>query len=58
MTFASPIGGLGGLGGFPSAPRGAPGALGGTQSNRSAGEMRGMSPRAADAIGKGVGGLY
>lgn len=58
MTFASPIGGLGGLGGFPSAPRGAPGALGGSQSNRSTGEMRGMSPRAADAIGKGMGGLY
>lgn len=58
MTFAAPAGGLAGLGGFPSAPKGAPGALGGTQSNRSMGDMRGMSPRAADAIGRGVGGLY
>lgn len=53
MSFASPVGGLG----FPSAPSLA-GALGGTQSNRSRGDMRGISPRAADAIGKGQGGLY
>jgi hypothetical protein len=45
-------------GGFPSAPTGPKGALGGTQSNRSMGEMRGMSPAAAGAIGRGQGGLY
>jgi hypothetical protein len=42
---------------FPTAPSMA-GALGGTQSNRSMEGMRGISPRAADAISRGVGGLY
>lgn len=54
MRFANPKAG----GPFPNAPTGAPGALGGRQSNRSDKEMRDISPRAADAISKGVGGLY
>lgn len=48
----------GAFGTFPGKPTGTPGALGGTQSNNSMGGMRGISPAAADAIGKGVGGLY
>lgn len=43
---------------FPGRPTGTPGALGGTQSNRSMEGMKGISPGAAAAIGKGVGGLY
>jgi hypothetical protein len=42
---------------FPTAPSMA-GALGGTQSNRSMEGMRGISPGAAAAIGRGQGGLY
>ena len=53
INAASPVGGLG----FPNAPT-AKGALGGTQSNRSMDGMKGISPGAAAAIGKGVGGLY
>ena len=53
INAASPVGGLG----FPNAPT-AKGALGGTQSNRSMEGMKGISPGAAAAIGKGVGGLY
>ena len=42
---------------FPSAPSG--GYRGSASfSNRSAEGMRGISPRAADAIGRGQGGLY
>lgn len=43
---------------FPGKPTGTPGALGGTQSNRSMEGMKGISPGAAAAIGKGQGGLY
>lgn len=53
INAASPVGGLG----FPNAPT-ARGALGGTQSNRSMEGMKGISPGAAAAIGKGLGGLY
>ena len=53
INAASPVGGLG----FPNAPT-AKGALGGTQSNRSMDGMKGISPGAAAAIGKGQGGLY
>lgn len=53
INAASPVGGLG----FPNAPT-AKGALGGTQSNRSMEGMKGISPGAAAAIGKGQGGLY
>lgn len=55
-AFAPQTGGA--FGTFPGAPSGVKGALGGTQSNRSMGEMRGMSPKAAEAIGKGLGGLF
>ncbi|MGB3830903.1 MAG: hypothetical protein WA975_03455 [Mesorhizobium sp.] len=59
------LGGLGGLFGgifggrnsYPSAPN-APSALGGRQSNRSVGEMRGISPRAAGDIEAGRQGLF
>ncbi|AWC25359.1 spore cortex-lytic enzyme [Aminobacter sp. MSH1] len=54
MRFANPQSG----GPFPNAPTGVAGALGGRQSNRSDRAMRDISPRAADAISKGVGGLY
>lgn len=53
INAPSPVGGLG----FPNAPT-AKGALGGTQSNRSMDGMKGISPGAAAAIGKGLGGLY
>lgn len=53
INAPSPVGGLG----FPNAPT-ARGALGGTQSNRSMDGMKGISPGAAAAIGKGLGGLY
>lgn len=53
INAPSPVGGLG----FPNAPT-AKGALGGTQSNRSMEGMKGISPGAAAAIGKGQGGLY
>lgn len=53
INAPSPVGGLG----FPNAPT-AKGALGGTQSNRSMEGMKGISPGAAAAIGKGLGGLY
>lgn len=53
INAPSPVGGLG----FPNAPT-AKGALGGTQSNRSMDGMKGISPGAAAAIGKGQGGLY
>ena len=53
INAPSPVGGLG----FPNAPT-ARGALGGTQSNRSMEGMKGISPGAAAAIGKGLGGLY
>lgn len=55
-AFAPQTGGA--FGTFPGKPTGTPGALGGKQSNNSMGGMRGISPAAADAIGKGVGGLY
>lgn len=48
----------GAFGTFPGKPTGTPGALGGTQSNRSMEGMKGISPGAAAAIGKGLGGLY
>ncbi len=54
LTAAAPRGGYG----FPSAPTGTTGALGGKQSNNSAEGMRGISPGAAAAIGRGQGGLY
>lgn len=54
MRFANPQSG----GPFPNAPTGVAGALGGRQSNRSDRSMRDISPRAADAISKGQGGLY
>jgi hypothetical protein len=50
----------GGLG-FPGAPSGGYGTggkMGASFSNNSANGMRGISPAAADAIGRGVGGLY
>jgi hypothetical protein len=50
----------GGLG-FPGAPSGGYGSggkMGASFSNNSANGMRGISPAAADAIGKGQGGLY
>jgi hypothetical protein len=50
----------GGLG-FPGAPSGGYGTggkMGASFSNNSANGMRGISPAAADAIGKGQGGLY
>ncbi|WP_378947769.1 D-Ala-D-Ala carboxypeptidase family metallohydrolase [Mesorhizobium sp. ANAO-SY3R2] len=52
--FYRPVNGLQ----FPTAPSGVRGALGGRESNRSYTEMRDISPRAADAISKGQGGLY
>jgi hypothetical protein len=55
-AFAPQTGGA--FGTFPGKPTGTPGALGGKQSNNSMGGMRGISPGAAAAIGKGVGGLY
>lgn len=54
MRFANPKAG----GPFPNAPKGARGALGGSESNLSDRQMRDISPRAADAISKGQGGLY
>lgn len=54
MRFANPKAG----GPFPNAPMGARGALGGSESNLSDRQMRDISPRAADAISKGQGGLY
>lgn len=54
MTFANPQRG----GPFPDAPTGTRGALGGRESNLTDRQMREISPRAADAISKGVGGLY
>ncbi len=48
----------GAFGTFPGKPTGTPGALGGAQSNRSMEGMKGISPGAAAAIGKGLGGLY
>ena len=53
MRFANPQSG----GAFPNAPSRA-GALGGRESNLTDRQMRDISPRAADAISKGVGGLY
>ena len=55
-AFAPQTGGA--FGTFPGKPTGTPGALGGTQSNRSMDGMKGISPGAAAAIGKGLGGLY
>jgi hypothetical protein len=55
-AFAPQTGGA--FGTFPGKPTGTPGALGGTQSNRSMEGMKGISPGAAAAIGKGQGGLY
>lgn len=52
MEFARPVGGLG----FPSAPGGGSGNP--RESNRSDREMREISPRAAEAISRGRGGLY
>jgi len=54
MTFANPQRG----GAFPNAPTGTRGALGGRESNLTDRQMREISPRAADAISKGQGGLY
>lgn len=54
MTFANAKSG----GPFPDRPTGQAGALGGKDSNRSERSMRDISPRAADAISKGKGGLY
>lgn len=52
------LGGIfGGRGSYPSAPSLA-GALGGNQSNRSMGEMRDISPRAAGDISAGRQGLF
>lgn len=45
-------------GAFPNAPTGTRGALGGRESNLTDRQMRDISPRAADAISKGKGGLY
>lgn len=45
-------------GAFPNAPSGVRGALGGRESNLTDRQMRDISPRAADAISKGQGGLY
>lgn len=53
IKAAAPVSGLA----FPTAPTRV-GALGGTQSNRSMEGMRGISPGAAAAIGRGQGGLY
>lgn len=67
MSFNSPVFGTinafapqtgGAFGTFPGAPTGVRGALGGTQSNRDGKSMSDISPGAAAAIGKGVGGLY
>lgn len=67
MSFNSPVFGTinayapqtgGAFGTFPGAPTGVHGALGGTQSNRDGKSMSDISPGAAAAIGKGVGGLY
>lgn len=55
-AFAPQTGGA--FGTFPGKPTGTPGALGGKQSNNSMGGMKGISPGAAAAIGKGQGGLY
>ncbi|GAA4121539.1 hypothetical protein GCM10023067_30560 [Aminobacter aganoensis] len=54
MRFANPKSG----GPFPNAPAGVRGALGGRESNLTDRQMRDISPRAADAISKGKGGLY
>lgn len=60
-TFDGPMrayNAVGGMG-FPSAPSAPAGGLtSATGSNRSAAGMRGISPGAASAIGKGQGGLY
>lgn len=53
IRAAAPVAG----GAFPTAPT-VRGALGGTQSNRSDSGMRSISPGAASAISRGVGGLY
>lgn len=53
MKFANAQGGLG----FPSAPSN-PGGLKANSTNNSAAGMRGISPGAAGAIGRGEGGLY
>ena len=47
----------GAMGVFPGAPN-VRGALGGNQSNNSMAGMRSISPGAASAISRGVGGLY
>ena len=60
-TFDGPMrayNAVGGMG-FPSAPSAPAGGLtSATGSNRSMEGMRGISPGAASAIGKGQGGLY
>jgi len=66
VTYATPAFGAiraiapqtgGAMGVFPGAPNVA-GALGGNQSNNSMAGMRSISPGAASAISRGVGGLY
>lgn len=49
---------LGSFPGRPSGGYGSGGRMGASFSNRSAEGMRGISPGAADAIGRGQGGLY